>query len=82
MSEFKGGIKKIIDRSPVPVIPMALRGLWGSLLTRGDGNPFERSFRRGPWSKLSLAVGEALAPAEVTPELLQEKVLALRGEWK
>jgi 1-acyl-sn-glycerol-3-phosphate acyltransferase len=82
MNEFKGGIKKIIDRSPVPVIPMALRGLWGSLLTRGDGNPFERSFHRGPWSKLSLAVGEALAPAEVTPELLQEKVLALRGEWK
>ncbi len=82
MSEFKGGIKKIIDRTAVPVIPMALRGLWGSMLTRGEGNPFERSFRRGPWSKLSLAVGEAMSPAEVTPELLQEKVLALRGEWK
>jgi 1-acyl-sn-glycerol-3-phosphate acyltransferase len=82
MNEFKGGIKKIIDRSPVPVIPMALRGLWGSLLTRGEGNPFGRSFRRGPWSKLSLAVGEALVPADVTPELLQEKVLALRGDWR
>jgi hypothetical protein len=31
---------------------------------------------------LSLVVGEALKPAEVTPELLREKVLALRGEWK
>jgi hypothetical protein len=29
-----------------------------------------------------LAVGEALQPAEVTPELLQQKVLALRGDWK
>jgi 1-acyl-sn-glycerol-3-phosphate acyltransferase len=82
MNEFKGGVKKIVERSPVPVIPMALRGLWGSMLTRSEGNPFERSFRRGPWSKLSLAVGEALSPEVVTPELLQQKVLALRGEWK
>jgi 1-acyl-sn-glycerol-3-phosphate acyltransferase len=82
MNEFKGGIKKIIARSPVPVIPMALRGLWGSMLTRGEGNPFERSFKRGPWSKLSLVVGLPLAPEQATPELLQEKVLALRGDWK
>jgi len=82
MNEFKGGIKKIIDRSPVPVIPMALRGLWGSMLTRGEGNPFGRSFKRGPLSKLSLVVGQPLAPAQATPELLQERVLALRGEWK
>ncbi|MDR3479935.1 MAG: MFS transporter [Burkholderiaceae bacterium] len=82
MNEFKGGIKKIVERTPVPVIPMALRGLWGSLLTRGKGNPFGRSFRRGPWSKLSLAVGEAMKPADVTPEILQQKVLALRGDWK
>ncbi|HCE09878.1 MAG TPA: glycerol acyltransferase [Oxalobacteraceae bacterium] len=82
MSEFRGGIRKIIDRSPVPVIPMALRGLWGSMLTRGEGNPFGRSFRRGPWSKLSLAVGLPLAPELATPEALQERVLALRGDWK
>jgi 1-acyl-sn-glycerol-3-phosphate acyltransferase len=82
MNEFKGGVKKIVDRSPVPVIPMALRGLWGSMLTRGKGNPFGRSFSRGPLSKLSLVVGLPLAPEQATPELLQEKVLALRGEWK
>ncbi|HEX7644697.1 MAG TPA: MFS transporter [Burkholderiaceae bacterium] len=82
MNEFKGGVKKIIDRTPVRVIPMALSGLWGSLLTRGEGNPFGRSFRRGPWSKLALAVGEAVEPADVTPELLRQKVLALRGDWK
>jgi len=82
MNEFKGGVKKIVERTPVPVIPMALRGLWGSLLTRGEGNPFGRSFRRGPWSKLALAVGEAVQPGDATPELLQERVLALRGEWK
>jgi 1-acyl-sn-glycerol-3-phosphate acyltransferase len=82
MNEFRGGISKIIERSPVPVIPMALRGLWGSLLTRGEGNPFGRSFRRGPLSRLALVVGNPLAPGVVTPELLQEQVLALRGNCK
>jgi 1-acyl-sn-glycerol-3-phosphate acyltransferase len=82
INPFKGGIKKIIDRSPVPVIPMALRGLWGSMLTRSKGNPFGRSFQRGPLSRLSLVVGQPVAPAQATPESLQEQVLALRGDWK
>jgi len=82
MNEFKGGIRKILDRTPVPVIPMALRGLWGSMLTRSPGNPFERSFRRGPFSRLSLVVGNVLDPANATPETLHEQVRHLRGDWK
>ncbi len=82
MNEFRGGIAKIIDRSKVPVIPMALRGLWGSMLTRDPSNLFERTFKRGLRSKLSLAVGEPVAPQEATPEYLQRQVLALRGDWK
>ncbi len=82
LNEFKGGIMKILERSPVAVFPMALRGLWGSFLTRDKGNPFERSFRRGPFSKLELVVGEALLPTAVTPIILQEKVTTLRGNWK
>jgi 1-acyl-sn-glycerol-3-phosphate acyltransferase len=82
VNEFKGGIMKILERSPVPVFPMALRGLWGSFMTRDNGNPFGRSFKRGPFSKLELAVDEALSAQDVTPRLLQEKVIALRGGWR
>ncbi len=82
MNEFKGGVMKVIERSPVPVFPLALRGLWGSFFSRDKGNIFERSFTHGPFSKLELVVGEALEPAQVTPAILQEKVMALRGEWK
>lgn len=82
MNEFKGGVMKILERSPVPVFPMALRGLWGSFLTRDKGNSFGRSFSRGPFSKLELVVGKSLQPSEVTPLVLQEKVKALRGDWK
>ncbi|WP_295756359.1 MFS transporter [Undibacterium sp.] len=82
MNEFRGGVMKILERSPVPVFPMALRGLWGSFLTRGKGNAFERAFRRGPFSKLELVVGESLLPTAVNPIMLQEKVKQLRGDWK
>ena len=82
VNEFKGGIMKIIERSPVPVIPMALRGLWGSFFSREKGNPFQRSFSRGLRSHLELNVGEPLTPSQVNPTFLQEQVKALRGEWK
>jgi 1-acyl-sn-glycerol-3-phosphate acyltransferase len=82
LNEFRGGIAKIVERSQVPVIPMALRGLWGSVFSRDPSNVFERSFARGWRSRLALAVGRPVPPQQVTPEFLQEQVLALRGEWK
>lgn len=82
MNEFRGGVAKIVERSKVPVIPMALRGLWGSLLTRDKANVFERSISRGWRSRLALAVGHPVQPQQATPEYLQEQVLALRGDWK
>jgi len=82
MNEFRGGIAKIVARSKVPVIPMALRGLWGSVFSRDASNVFERSFARGLRSRLALAVGRPVPPQDATPENLYEQVLALRGDWK
>jgi 1-acyl-sn-glycerol-3-phosphate acyltransferase len=82
LSEFRGGVAKIVERSKVPVIPMALRGLWGSVFSRDPSNVFERTFARGWRSRLALAVGRPVPPQDATPERLQEQVLALRGEWK
>jgi 1-acyl-sn-glycerol-3-phosphate acyltransferase len=82
MNEFRGGVAKIVARSQVPVIPMALRGLWGSVFSRDPSNVFERSFTRGWRSRLALAVGRPVPPQEVTPEGLYQQVLALRGDWK
>lgn len=33
VSQFRRGIENIVSRDPVPVIPMALSGLWGSLFS-------------------------------------------------
>ncbi len=82
MNECYGGIMKLVERTPVPIIPMALIGLWASMWTRGAGNPFHRSFKRGLLSTLQLAVGKPVALEQATPEYLQQQVQALREVWQ
>jgi 1-acyl-sn-glycerol-3-phosphate acyltransferase len=38
LNSFKPDIKKVLDRDPVSVVPLALRGLWGSLFSRKTDN--------------------------------------------
>ena len=82
MSSFRPGIKRIVERTPVPVVPMALRGLWGSFFSRMGGSAMMRPFRRGVFSRIALLVGHAVPAGAVTPEGLQAAVLALRGDRK
>jgi hypothetical protein len=78
---FRPGIMRALERTPVPVVPLALRGLWGSFFSRKGGAAMTRPFRRGFFSKIALAVGRPIMPRLVTPERLQAEVLALRGDW-
>jgi len=75
---FRQGVERIVARTPVPVVPMALRGLWGSFFSRYGGAPMRRPFRRF-WSRIQVACGPAVAPERATAETLQQRVLALRG---
>lgn len=77
---FRPGIRRIVERTPVPVVPLALRGLWGSFFSRKDGPAMRRPLRRGLFSRIELAGAPAVPPGEATPERLQAIVLALRGE--
>ncbi|MCB1765808.1 MAG: MFS transporter [Candidatus Competibacteraceae bacterium] len=77
---FKGGVQRIIRRNPVPVVPMALRGLWGSFFSRRLGKAMSH-FPRRFWSRIELIVGEPVPPNQAASPLLREKVVALRGDW-
>ncbi len=79
---FRGGIGRIVERTPVPVIPLALKGLWGSFFSRRDGPAMSRPFRRGMFSRIALEAGPAFMPADATPQSLQAAVQAMRGDWK
>jgi 1-acyl-sn-glycerol-3-phosphate acyltransferase len=75
LNEFKNGIERIIEANPVPVIPMALQGLWGSFFSR---DPHKGLFKR-LWSRITLVAGTPVAAEAVKCELLQAQVEALRG---
>ncbi len=78
LAEFKGGIMKILQSQPVPVVPMALGNLWGSFFSRVEGGgAMRRPFRRGLFSRVTLDVAVALPPGEVTPGGLRERVAGL-----
>ena len=79
INPFRPGITRILARNPVPVVPMALRGLWGSFFSRRHGPAMTRPFRRGPFSRIELVAGPAVPATEALPERLQADVTALRG---
>ncbi|AIO32656.1 acyltransferase family protein [Burkholderia cenocepacia] len=79
---FHHGITEILRRTPVPVIPMALRGLWGSVFSRHAQAKLPRPVTRGVMSRLTLAVGEPIPSSLATPEALQAAVSELRGARK
>lgn len=75
--EFRRGIDLILKRDPVPVIPAALSGLWGSWSSRYAGAPFKglpRRFR----ARVCLAFGAPMTPAQASREALQASVQALK----
>ena len=79
MREFRGGISKILERTPVPVIPMALSGLWRSLFTR---NRARLRHIAKIFPTIRLAVGQPVHPESASPENLRSAVAALRGDWR
>jgi len=80
LAEFRGGIMKILQTHPVPVVPMALGNLWGSFFSRVEGGAaMRRPFRRGLLSRVTLEVGSPLPAGEVSPAGLRERVALLLG---
>jgi 1-acyl-sn-glycerol-3-phosphate acyltransferase len=78
LQPFKGGIMKILASQPAPVIPMALTNLWGSYFSRvEEAGAMVRPFRRGMFNRVGLNIGEAIAPAQVSTEVLQNRIAQL-----
>ena len=77
IAEFKGGVMKLLETNPVPVVPLALQNLWGSFFSRADGSPMRRPFRRGLFNRVALVAGDAVPAAQVTPTGLRDRVAAL-----
>ena len=78
---FRNGVERILARRPVPVVPMAIRGLWGSIFSRRDSAPGRMRLPRRFWSRIVLAVGEPVAAVDADAPMLEQRVRDLRGSW-
>lgn len=79
LQPFRPGVTQIITRDPVPVIPMALSGLWGSIFSRKGGSVLSKPWKVRPFRKIRLQVSAPVAPVDATLKGLQDVVANLRG---
>jgi hypothetical protein len=78
---FKAGIERILKTTPVPVIPMAMRGVWGSLFSRQDSFLGRSRLPRRFWSKLEVVAAPAIPAEQASAAHLESVVRGLRGDW-
>lgn len=83
IGHFHRGVEKLIEGHPVPVIPMAIQGLWGSFFSHESGFAFKDGFKpRLTRRKVKLVVGDPVPPEQVTAAGLRQIVQSLRGDKK
>ena len=81
MLPFRPGIERILAARAVPVVPIALRGLWGSLFSRKDSALGRARLPRRFWSRIAMVVGDPVPPDQASAAALETKVRDLRGDW-
>lgn len=76
---FRPGIERIIERTPVPVVPVSLSGLWGSWFSRQSGGGL-RKIPGKLFARVDVRVGPPVPPADVVAGKLETLVRTLRGD--
>ncbi len=79
LSPIRPGVERVLARRPVPVVPLALRGLWGSVFSRDGGEPMTKLPRRVR-APVEIVAGAPIPPGELTTERLAATLRALRGD--
>src|SRR6185312_185081 len=77
VAPFRAGIERILATQPVPVVPIALRGLWGSVFSRRDSALGRMRLPRRFRARIEVAIGQPVPPGEATAAALEARVRAL-----
>jgi 1-acyl-sn-glycerol-3-phosphate acyltransferase len=74
LTYFRAGIEKIIERDQVPVIPLVLKGFWGTFFSRKFGKAGSKPSQliKDIFSKIELDIGESIAAKDVTAKALED----------
>jgi len=77
---FRPGVERILAARPVPVVPMALTNLWGSMFSRRDSRLGRMRLPRRFRARIGIVAGPPLPGHEATAVELEARVRALRGD--
>ena len=80
IAPFKRGVERILAKRPVPVVPLALKGMWSSMWSRRDTRLGQLRLPRRLNAKVEVEAGVPVPGAEATAELLEARVRELRGD--
>jgi 1-acyl-sn-glycerol-3-phosphate acyltransferase len=81
INPFKAGMERILAANPVPVIPVALKGMWGSLFSKRDSTFRRARLPRRFWSRIGLVIDDLVPAEQANAAAMEAKVRALRGDW-
>lgn len=80
IATFRSGIERILAERPVPVLPMALRGLWESMWSRRDSRMGRARLPRRFRAHIELVAGDLVQGDSATAAGLEGIVRELRGD--
>jgi 1-acyl-sn-glycerol-3-phosphate acyltransferase len=76
LQPFQHGVERIVGETPVPVVPVALGGLWGSIFSRSTRSP-NSSWSQPIRRRVRAVCGAPVASRAVSCALLEQRVHAL-----
>lgn len=80
LSPFRPGVERIVAKRPVPVVPLALRGLWGTFFSRADGEPMKKMPRKNGFHRVELVAGAPIPPERASVDEIRARIAELRGD--
>ncbi len=82
LTYFRPGIEKILEKDQVPVVPIVLKGFWGTFFSRKYGSAGSKPslLFKDLFSKIEIDVGEPIAPKDVTAKSLEDYTRNKLGE--
>jgi len=80
IAPFKAGVERILASRPVPVIPLALRGMWVSMWSNRSSKLRQLRMPRRFRAHIELVIGAPIDGATTNAAMLEGKVRELRGD--
>ncbi|ODS63696.1 MAG: glycerol acyltransferase [Arenimonas sp. SCN 70-307] len=82
IAPFKGGVERILAANPVPVVPMALTGLWDSMWSKRDTRLGRLRVPRRLRAAVGLVADPPVPGETASAASLEARVRELRGELR